>query len=156
MSEERESYGDEPKYQIGDLVEFECNGKKHFGNIIDNRHWKGNVRYNQIFTDDIDWLVLDRDIIRLNEKSDIHYGVSYVADKPAETPEHYKMAITPIEFIQKNGLNFCEGNIVKYVARHRRKNGKDDLLKARHYLDMLIEYEYPEVQDLDSGKLPTF
>lgn len=150
MSEERESYGDEPKYQIGDLVEFECNGKKYFGNISDNRHWKGNVRYNRIFTDGKEWFILDRDIIELP------YGVSYIADKPVEAPEHYKMAIEPIEFIQKNGLNFCEGNIVKYVARHRRKNGKEDLLKARHYLDMLIEYEYPEVQDLDSGKLPTF
>lgn len=156
MSEERESYGDEPKYQIGDLVEFEFNGKKYFGKIIDDHYWIGNIRYNKISTDGKNYFVLDSDIIALKEKSDMPYGVSYIADKPMETPEHYKMAITPIEFIQKNGLNFCEGNIVKYVARHRRKNGKDDLLKARHYLDMLIEYEYPEVQDLDSGKLPTF
>ncbi len=38
-----------------------------------------------------------------------------------------------------NGLNFCEGNVVKYVARWRRKNGIEDLKKARQYLDFMIE-----------------
>lgn len=59
--------------------------------------------------------------------------------------DHYKgMAIQPIEFIQRNGLGFCEGNVVKYVCRHAAKNGKEDLLKAKHYIDLLIELNYPE------------
>lgn len=46
------------------------------------------------------------------------------------------------DFITKRGLNFYEGNIIKYIDRHRRKNGKEDLLKARTYLDQLIkEYD---------------
>lgn len=91
MSEENVSYGGEPKYQMGDLVEFEIDGKKHSGNIIDNRYWKNNVRYNHIFTDDIDWFILDRDIIGLSEKSDMPYGVSYVADKPdTDEPENVR------------------------------------------------------------------
>jgi hypothetical protein len=57
-----------------------------------------------------------------------------------EGGSHYKdMAIQPIEFIVKNGLPYREANILKYVCRHRNKNGREDLLKARHYLDMLIE-----------------
>lgn len=60
-----------------------------------------------------------------------------------EGGNHYKgFAIQPIEFTHKNGLNFCEGNIVKYVSRHRFKNGIEDLKKARHYIDLLIELEY--------------
>lgn len=56
---------------------------------------------------------------------------------------HYKnMKIQPIEFIHANGLDFLQGNVVKYVARFRDKNGKEDLLKAKHYLDLLIELEY--------------
>lgn len=56
---------------------------------------------------------------------------------------HYKnMAIQPIEFITKNGLGFCVGNIIKYVCRYKNKNGKEDLLKAKHYIDLLIELEY--------------
>lgn len=60
-----------------------------------------------------------------------------------EGGNHYKRyAIQPIEFIVKNDLGFIEGNILKYVLRHREKNGKQDLLKARHYIDLLLEYEY--------------
>lgn len=56
---------------------------------------------------------------------------------------HYKdMPIQPIEFITKNGLGFIVGNIIKYVCRYKNKNGKEDLLKARHYIDLLIELEY--------------
>lgn len=53
---------------------------------------------------------------------------------------HYKdMAIQPIEYIAANGLGYHEGNVVKYVSRWRSKNGVEDLKKARHYLDILIE-----------------
>lgn len=57
--------------------------------------------------------------------------------------DHYhKLKIQPITFIYVNGLDFLQGNVVKYVTRFRAKNGKQDLLKARHYLDLLIELEY--------------
>lgn len=56
---------------------------------------------------------------------------------------HYKqMKIQPIEFTMKNGLNFCQGNVIKYVTRYKSKNGKTDLEKAKHYIDLLIEMEY--------------
>ena len=57
----------------------------------------------------------------------------------SDTPFHYVMKIQPVEFIVKNDIPFREGNIIKYVCRHRDKGGVDDLLKAQHYLDMLIE-----------------
>lgn len=60
-----------------------------------------------------------------------------------EGGDHYvKLPIQPVEFIYKNKLGFLEGNVIKYVVRHKAKNGKEDLLKARHYIDMLIELEY--------------
>jgi hypothetical protein len=55
------------------------------------------------------------------------------------TPEHYDMEIQPITYIMANGLGFCEGNIVKYVSRYKEKGGIEDLKKARHYLDILID-----------------
>ena len=56
--------------------------------------------------------------------------------------DHYqKKAIQPVEYIQANGLGFCEGNIVKYVSRWKDKGGVKDLEKARHYLDILIQLE---------------
>jgi hypothetical protein len=57
--------------------------------------------------------------------------------------KHYKKyPIQPFEYNQKNELRYCEGNVVKYVTRHRDKYGKEDLLKAKHYIDLLIELEY--------------
>ncbi len=49
------------------------------------------------------------------------------------------MVIQPAEFIIKNDMGFAEGNVIKYVSRWRKKGGVDDLRKARHYLDLLIE-----------------
>lgn len=55
---------------------------------------------------------------------------------------HYsKMKIQPIDFITANELGYMEGNIIKYVCRYKSKNGVEDLKKAQHYLQMLIEQE---------------
>ena len=55
-------------------------------------------------------------------------------------PDHYNVGkIEVIDAIEDWGLNFCEGNVVKYVARHRHKNEPlEDLEKAKWYLDRLI------------------
>lgn len=59
-----------------------------------------------------------------------------------EGGNHYKNCpIQPVEYIEANGLGFCAGNVVKYVTRYKAKNGVEDLRKARHYLDLLIEIE---------------
>lgn len=53
---------------------------------------------------------------------------------------HYKsMAIQPVEFILANDLGFCEGNAVKYLCRYRQKGGVEDLHKAKHYIEILIQ-----------------
>jgi hypothetical protein len=55
---------------------------------------------------------------------------------------HYKdMAIQPVEFCQKNKLDYCEANVIKYICRWRNKNGLQDLEKVKHYVDLLIELE---------------
>ena len=56
---------------------------------------------------------------------------------------HYQdLKITPIEYAMANNLNACEFSVVKYISRHRDKNGKEDLLKAKDFIDMLIAFEY--------------
>ena len=53
---------------------------------------------------------------------------------------HYKdMAIQPVEFITANDIAYREANVIKYVCRHKAKNGREDLEKAMHYLEMLLE-----------------
>jgi hypothetical protein len=53
---------------------------------------------------------------------------------------HYKKyKIQPVEFIIKNNIGFVEGNIIKYVLRFKEKGGVQDLLKAKHYIELLID-----------------
>lgn len=64
---------------------------------------------------------------------------------------HYKdMNIQPLEFIMANNMPYCEANIIKYVCRYKSKNGLQDLLKARHYLDILIEHDQRRTKSGDS------
>lgn len=54
--------------------------------------------------------------------------------------DHYKrMGIQPIEYILANDLGFCEGNAVKYITRFKQKGGKQDIQKAIHYLQILLD-----------------
>lgn len=56
------------------------------------------------------------------------------------SPKHYTdLEIEPWDYILANNLGYLEGNIVKYVSRYKKKGGREDLLKARTYLDKLIE-----------------
>ena len=56
---------------------------------------------------------------------------------------HYKkMKIQPSRFVIENKLAFPEGNVIKYILRHQYKGGKQDLLKAQHFIEMIIERDY--------------
>lgn len=53
---------------------------------------------------------------------------------------HYtRMKIQPVEFILSNGMGFCEGSVVKYVSRWRGKGGMEDLRKAKHFIEIMLE-----------------
>ena len=68
---------------------------------------------------------------------------------------HYKdMKIQPSEFINKNEMQFAEGNAIKYICRHGSKGRLQDLEKAKHYIDMIIERDYADEaknSSVDSG-----
>ena len=57
--------------------------------------------------------------------------------------DHYKsMKIQPAHFINENKLLFAEGNAIKYICRHQSKGKEEDVKKAIHYLEMIIERDY--------------
>ena len=59
--------------------------------------------------------------------------------------DHYKsLAIQPMEYSLANNLDAAQHTVIKYVTRFREKGGKDDLEKAKHAIDLLIDYEYGE------------
>ena len=55
------------------------------------------------------------------------------------------MKIQPSKFVMENKLLFAEGNVIKYICRHPYKDGKQDLEKAKHFIDMIIERDYSVV-----------
>jgi len=62
--------------------------------------------------------------------------------------DHYKvLAIQPVEYIHANKMDYLTGNIIKYVSRWRNKNGLQDLHKAQHYIELLIELEFGSTED---------
>ena len=77
---------------------------------------------------------------------------------------HYQsMPIQPSDFIHKNGIGFLAGNVIKYVCRYKQKGGVQDLEKAAHYIQLLIEAEsdpiqvqhrFPESDDDELGDIP--
>lgn len=57
--------------------------------------------------------------------------------------DHYeKCGIMPTTYIRANNLDFFEGNIVKYITRHKDKNGAEDIKKVIHYAEMILEDVY--------------
>jgi hypothetical protein len=58
---------------------------------------------------------------------------------------HYrKMKIQPAHFICENNLQWAEGNAIKYICRHKLKGKRNDILKAIHHLEMILERDYDE------------
>ena len=56
---------------------------------------------------------------------------------------HYqKYKVQPSKFVVENKLLFPEGSAIKYICRHSKKGGKEDLLKAIHFIEMIIERDY--------------
>ena len=63
--------------------------------------------------------------------------------KKQESGDHYrKMKIQPIEYITANSMPYLDGNVIKYISRHRAKGKADDIRKAIHYLQIILESEY--------------
>ena len=80
--------------------------------------------------------------------------MSNAYDKQVGGSHYQNMKIQPAEFINKNEMKFAEGNAIKYICRHINKGGLQDLEKAKHYIDMIIERDYSEEvknSSVDSG-----
>ena len=86
------------------------------------------------------------DFFKLTDKRNVFCATGGQMDTKAlerqEGGSHYhQLSLQPIEFIHMNQIPFCEANVIKYICRWRQKNGKQDLLKAKHYIDLLIQLE---------------
>lgn len=103
----------------------------------------------------IDWLhgrprpiIVCRECGRVSfsrQEADEHFGKHAMTSKANDRQEggsHYKkLAIQPWDYILANGIGFCEGNAITYLTRWQDKGGIQDLRKAVHFIEKLIETE---------------
>ena len=74
--------------------------------------------------------------------------MSKVWDKQHGGSHYQKYVIQPSKFVVENKLLYPEGCAIKYIIRHQDKNGKEDLLKAIHFIEMIMERDYPEKEQI--------
>lgn len=104
-------------------------------------------QYNPIAPINGNWKLID-----LHHTPVAPYGDYYKIEEAKKSLDiqiggsHYKTGIQPWEYIEANKLDFFEGNVIKYVTR-KKDNRLEDLEKAKHYIEYLIERE-------KDGKLP--
>lgn len=117
-------------------VEFRI-GRKKFG-LAENFSWEAH--FPQVDLDIVRYRRLLSNIDKYNgamKKSD---STSALTTQVAGT--HYcKLKIQPVEYIHANNIPFAEGNVIRYITRWRDKGGIQDLEKAKHMIEILIELE---------------
>jgi len=64
-------------------------------------------------------------------------------DKQPGGSHYKKYKIQPVEYTVANNLSFLAGNVIKYVTRYKDKGGAEDIRKAMHYLELILQFEYP-------------
>ena len=78
------------------------------------------------------------------KKKDSNLSSSY--DKQIGGSHYQGFVIQPSQFVIENKMLFPEGSAIKYICRHSKKDGKQDLLKAIHFIEMIIERDYKETK----------
>ena len=68
-------------------------------------------------------------------------------DKQVGGKHYIKYKIQPSKFVVENKLLYPEGSVIKYILRHQDKGGKQDLEKAKHFIDMIIERDYKDEKE---------
>lgn len=75
-------------------------------------------------------------------KGSYEYAYSKATDEQVGGSHYKDCVIQPIDYIVKNKLDFLEGNVVKYITRHKEKDGPEDIKKVIHYAQLILELTY--------------
>ena len=90
----------------------------------------------------------------MQNRMEVSCAGNYNADEQQIGGDHYKGAIQPWNFIISNNLGYLEGTAIKYLTRWRKKNGIEDLRKAVHFIEKLIEVETAKLPTTSASKPP--
>lgn len=83
-----------------------------------------------------------RDFTSINDTTEQQWNEVTKASSMQIAGNHYKdLVIQPAYFCHVNSIPYLEATAIKYLCRWRKKNGIEDLRKAKHFIDLLIEFE---------------
>ena len=86
--------------------------------------------------------VIDKKKLKIIEEGTYEYEYGKATDEQVGGSHYKDCAIQPIDYIVKNKLDFLEGNVVKYITRHKEKDGPEDIKKVIHYAQLILELTY--------------
>ena len=70
---------------------------------------------------------------------------TYIMEREQVGGNHYnKLKMQPIDYILANELDYCAGNVIKYITRYKDKNGAEDIRKAIQYCQFILADQYGE------------
>tara|TARA_R110000851_G_scaffold280929_1_gene434308 strand:+ start:877 stop:1332 length:456 start_codon:yes stop_codon:yes gene_type:complete len=103
---------------------------------VEGLHWASRFKLYEGYTQElIDRVEMAKSINGFEEEK-----VS--ASETQVAGNHYsKLKIQPMEYCLQNDLNYGQSNAIKYITRYKDKNGIEDLKKAIHCIELLIEFE---------------
>ena len=149
-----------PKFKVGDKVkvvdigDIPCGLRlSQIGDVgvityVDSDSDYEMIQYRVEFDDDYWWFtdkcieLVSDDVDNITENT---HNKKYNPLVVQQSGNHYKNGkIQPIEYSERNNLSMCQGNIVKYITRHKEKNGIDDLAKVVHYALVEALFVYGE------------
>ena len=155
----------ENKFKIGDKVKvIEEDFRRNFCvsdilTILDNSDTPYCTKIN---TYDIttlkptDYFCISEERLELVEESEVDHETHVKAHIEAEASskqiggDHYsKLKIQPMQYSLANNLNYAQANSIKYITRYKDKNGIEDLKKAIHCIELLIEFEAKSLEELN-------
>lgn len=110
-------------------VECTCD---YYSDLTKGKIYKVDYEYS-------DSIIVTNDLGAMSEYPVDTFGK--LTNKDKIKPSYYGAGIDVIEFCLRNNLTFMQGNVIKYVTRYKKKNGIEDLEKAKEYIDRLIEFE---------------
>jgi hypothetical protein len=116
--------------------------KECLTNPKEDRGWSRESHEQYMYRRNKEDKAIDKKKLKIIEEGTYEYEYGKATDEQVGGSHYKDCAIQPIDYIVKNKLDFLEGNVVKYITRHKEKDGPEDIKKVIHYAQLILELTY--------------
>ena len=116
--------------------------KECLTNPKEDRGWSRESHEQYMYRRSQEDKAVDKKKLKIIEEGTYEYEYGKASEKQIGGSHYKDCVIQPIDYIVKNNLDFLEGNVVKYITRHKEKDGPEDIKKVIHYAQLILELKY--------------